>query len=44
MGLGECRFIEVEVLSQVLDTLVGEEVVVIPPVKLLDQKAPRERK
>lgn len=37
MSVGEGGLIEVQVLSQILNTLIGEEVVVITPVEVLVQ-------
>ncbi len=43
MSVREGGLVEVQVASQVLHTLVGEEVVVISPVELLVQVSPRKR-
>lgn len=41
MGVGGSVGIEVEVISQELNSLVGKEVVVVSPVELLSQIAPK---
>ena len=41
MSVRERGLVQVEVASQVLDTLVSEEVVVVSPVELLSQETPR---
>jgi len=43
VGVGEGGLVEVEVASQILNTLVREEVVVVSPVEFLAQVTPKEK-
>ena len=43
VGVREGRLVEMEVFPQILDTLVGEEVIMIAPVELFLKQSPKKQ-